>query len=76
MKVIVRNTSKIKEIIPYGGIKEIAEMANCSIYTVSRVINGKSNNKKVTDALTKFLKNLNTKKVDLENTVATLQNNN
>lgn len=52
------NTAQIKEKIPYGGIKEIAAKANVSIFTVSRVISGKSKNVDVLKAMTKYLKEL------------------
>jgi hypothetical protein len=58
-----KNTAQIKGKIPYGGVKEIAERAKTSIYTVSRVVNGKSENVKVLRAITQYLKDVkNTKK--------------
>lgn len=38
------NTAEIKKILPHGSVKEVAKRSKMSIYTVSRVLNGSSNN--------------------------------
>lgn len=54
MQNIVKNTA-IKGAIPYGGIKEIAKRSNTSIFTVSRVIAGRSRNLKVLNVIKDYL---------------------
>lgn len=62
-------TAQIKEKIPYGGIKEIAEKANISIYTVSRVLNGKSKNRKVVRAISEYLKEVKNTNQELQSLI-------
>lgn len=59
MQNIVKNTA-IKAAIPYGGIKEIAKRANTSIFTVSRVITGKSKNLRVLNEIKNYLSEIKT----------------
>ncbi len=61
------NTNKIKEILPHGSITEIAKKSKKSIYTVSRVINGKSKNKDVLLSIAEYIK-------DIKNVNETLNN--
>lgn len=65
--------NKVKNALPHGSIKKIAERVNCSYFTVSRVVSGKSKNPEILKAINTYLKELNAEKVDLANTIATLQ---
>jgi hypothetical protein len=53
---------KIKDQLPHGALTEIAILSNVSLQTVSGVINGKSQNRKVLKAITKYLTDLNSEK--------------
>ncbi len=66
------NKANIKEVIPYGGIKEIAKRSKTSIYTVSRVVNGGSKNLRVKAAITEYLIEVNETGKKLNQAVATL----
>lgn len=58
----VRNTRGIKKMLPYGSIKIIAGRSNVSIFTVSRVIKGSSNNPEVLKNIKAYIEEV--KKVD------------
>lgn len=73
MQNIVKNEA-VKKTIPYGGIKEIAKASKTSIYTVSRVVNGRSKNIAVKKAITEYLKNLKATDEELSNSVSSLYN--
>lgn len=64
-----QNNANLKEILPYGAIKKIAFRSKKSIYTVSRVVNGGSNNNDVLKCITEYLRELNTDKRQLKETV-------
>lgn len=53
-----KNQNIVKAAIPYGGLSEIATRSNTSVYTVSRVINGKSRNQKVLKEINTYLQEL------------------
>lgn len=57
MQNIVKN-NKIKSAIPHGGVTEIAKIAGVTIFTVSRVLSGKSRNNKVLNAIAVYLDGL------------------
>lgn len=63
------NTTQIKEKIPHGGIKIIAGMAGTTIFTASRVVNGKSENAKVKKAITQYLKQLSKEENDFKKAI-------
>lgn len=70
------NTNRVaalKKAIPYGGIKEVAKRANTTIYTVSRVIRGGSNNPIVLRVLAEYIEEQNRTKIQL-NTAVELAN--
>jgi transcriptional regulator with XRE-family HTH domain len=58
MQQVGKNQNNVRAAIQYGGIKDIAERSNTSIYTVSRVLNGKSKNLKVLKEIDTYLKEL------------------
>ena len=64
--------AQIKSKILYGGAKEIAEKSGFSTVTVSRVINGKSKNKKVKTAILAYLKEAKATDTEIANTISTL----
>lgn len=67
-------TESLKKVLPHGAISEIAKKSKKSIYTVSRVINGKSKNKKVVSALHKYLDELAANKKQIKIQVDFLAN--
>lgn len=73
MQNTTNNTTKIKEKIPHGGLKIIAKMSGTTIYTVSRVVNGRSENQKVKKAITKYLNKLNKQHTEFNNAVNSIQ---
>lgn len=48
--------SRIKEQLPFGAISQIAKESGVTYQTVSRVLEGKSNNKKVLKAIADYLR--------------------
>lgn len=58
----VRNARDIKKMLPYGAIKTIAGRSNVSIFTVSRVIKGSSNNPLVLKNIKDYIEEI--KKID------------
>jgi transcriptional regulator with XRE-family HTH domain len=60
MQQLAKKQNDVKAAIPYGGLSEIAERSGTSIYTVSRVVNGKSRNRKVLTEISAYLTELNT----------------
>jgi|GEM_PF-4791943 len=62
----MEKTVKNKVHVPHGAIKDIAKRADVSIYTVSNVIRGKSQNRKVLEAIRDYLAELNTVKNDIQ----------
>lgn len=66
MKKVNQNIAKIKEILPHGSLKEIALRSNTTIFTVSRVFNGKSNNQKVLSAIIDYAKEIKSVNTQLE----------
>ncbi|PQJ11764.1 hypothetical protein CJD36_008190 [Flavipsychrobacter stenotrophus] len=66
MQQVVKKQNEIKASIPYGGFKEIAASANTSVYTVSRVVNGKSRNRKVLAEINNYLAGLRNDKETLQ----------
>ncbi len=65
------NNASIKNVMPHGSLKEVAAMAGVTIYTVSRVLNGKSNNRKVLKSITDYLSDLKSEKNELLDLVTT-----
>lgn len=57
MKTGTKRTD-IKSILPHGSIKEIANRCGVTIFTVSRVVNGHSNNTKVKRGIADYLNEL------------------
>ena len=53
-----RNARDIKKMLPYGSIKTIASRSNVSIFTVSRVIKGSSNNPNVLKNIKDYIKEI------------------
>lgn len=66
--------NNIKTAILYGGISEIATAAGVSITTASRVVNGRSRNKKVMKALAGYLNDLRVEKETIESSAAAINN--
>jgi len=62
MSIFCEGTNNIKSKIPHGGISEIARTSGKSRYTVQKVIDGKSNNKSVLEALAKYVSEVATAK--------------
>lgn len=60
MQEFGKKQNEVRDAIPHGGISEIAQRSGTSIYTVSRVINGKSRNQKVLAHLNIYLSELKT----------------
>ena len=56
------NTIGIKNMLPYGAHKVIARRANVTVFKVSRVINGHSNNPLVLKNLKDYMEEI--KKID------------
>lgn len=56
MQQLGKNKKELKAAMPYGSLSEIAKRSETSIYTVSRVVNGKSNNNKVLKEISLYLK--------------------
>lgn len=56
------NTQAVKKLLPYGANKVIAMRSNVTVFTVSRVINGYSNNPNVLKSLKDYIEEI--KKVD------------
>ena len=74
MQKYSKGTNVIKAAIPYGGISEIAAASGTSIFTVSRVINGKSRNKKAMEALATYLSTLKATKETIVTSVDAISN--
>ncbi len=55
MQTAIKKQNQIKAAIPHGGLSDIATRSQKSIYTVSRVVNGKSRNRKVLDEIDRYL---------------------
>ena len=49
------SNQEIKEVLPYGAIKEISARAKVHHNTVTRVLNGRSDNLKVKNAIAGYL---------------------
>lgn len=72
MQQLVKKQNEIKRAIPYGGLTEIAEHSGTSIYTVSRVVNGKSRNRKVLSEIDKYLDELKMTHEGIKNSIAVI----
>lgn len=55
MKNVALNTAQIKKTLPHGAVKELAKRSKKSIYTVSRVINGRAFNTDVLAELETYI---------------------
>ncbi|WP_312340618.1 hypothetical protein [Sphingobacterium sp.] len=66
MENVVKNIENVKKKLPHGAQKEIAEKSGKTIYTVSRVLCGKSNNKEVLKAIHEYVLEMNSINNDLE----------
>ena len=64
--------AQIKSKILYGGAKEIAEKSGTLTVTVSRVLNGKSKNRRVKAAILAYLKKEKATDTEIANTIASL----
>lgn len=60
-----QNNANLKEVLPYGSMKKIALRSKKSIYTVSRVVNGGSNNTDVMNSIKDYLQEMNANKKEL-----------
>lgn len=69
-KLVITTVDKIK--IPYGGCKIVAQKAGVSIFTVTNVLNGKSNNPKVLAEIKNYLHELIGLKNEIKNLNETL----
>jgi len=67
------NTAEIKKILPYGAIKKIAKESNKSIFTVSRVLKGASNNQDVKKSIKEYLQEMNDNDKELNTLITELQ---
>lgn len=72
MQKIGINIEGLRKILPYGAIKEVAKRSNTSIYTVSRVLNGGSNNVDVINKLKEYVSEMKNTKEEINNTVQSL----
>ncbi len=75
MKKVAINNAKLKEVLPHGACKEVAKRSKTSIYTVSRVLNGRSNNMNVVNEIRKYVEELRTTKEQINETVEALNVN-
>ena len=66
MKKLINNIAELKEILPYGAMKDIALQSGTSIFTVSRVFSGKSNNVKVIKGIVDYIKSVDSSIAELE----------
>lgn len=58
----MKSNGKIHDVrkeLPFGAIAQIAKRSNVTYQTVTRVLNGKSENRNVKIALTEFIKEMN-----------------
>ena len=69
----VRNARDIKKMLPYGSIKTIARRSDVSIFTVSRVIKGSSNNPKVLRNIKDYIEEINKVDSDINSLIAEFQ---
>ncbi|PZP43828.1 MAG: hypothetical protein DI598_15270 [Pseudopedobacter saltans] len=53
--------------LPYGGVKEVAQRAKVSVFTVGNVLRGKSQNKRVLEEVRNFLKEIEDVKQEIQN---------
>ncbi len=67
MKTAQKSRVALKEALPHGAMTEIAERCGLTKYTISRVVNGQSNNIKAKRAIENYLKELRS----LESSIAT-----
>lgn len=67
------NTEAIKKILPHGACKEIAIRSNVTIFTVSRVLNGTSNNYKVLKNMKDYIEEVQKTGTDLNSLIAESQ---
>ena len=69
MQKIGINIEDLKKIMPHGAIKEVAKRSKTSIYTVSRVFRGKSNNVSVIKAIKVYVDEMKATKEAINETV-------
>ncbi len=65
---------RLRSAIPYGGLSEIAKRSGESQSTVSRVVNGKSRNKKVLCIVQEYLTELQLTHIQIDNSVRAILN--
>ena len=66
MQNTVKNITTLRKILPHGAIKEISDKSGTTIFTVSRVFNGKSKNIKVIRAISEYIHDLNIHSGEIE----------
>lgn len=66
------NIDKIREQLPFGAQTEIAKKCNVTVCMVNRVLNGKSENTKVLDAIADYLTDFKQQKNDTISRLASL----
>lgn len=66
MLQIFRSHGDIRSKIPHGGIAEICKVSGVSRYTIKRVLDGKSNNKKALAAIAQYIDELASVKKSIE----------
>lgn len=72
MKNSILQPERLKAVLPRGAIKDIARRSNKTIFTVSRVINGKSRNQDVIKEVSEYLKELKATSDSIDASINTL----
>ena len=65
MENIKNDLGNLRKLLPHGAISEIAKQSNTTIYTVSRVFNGRSKNIKVIRAIGDYVKGIMDKNTEI-----------
>lgn len=67
-----KSLNALKKALPHGSVKAIAERMNLDASTVSKVLDGKSNNLEVIEVALQVAKEAKAKRRDLENRITEL----
>lgn len=66
------NIDKIKSKLPFGAQTKIAKKANVSVSNVNRVLNGKSEDAEILNAIADYLSELKIKQLKVNSRLASL----